>query len=439
METTVLINACLVNPFAKNICYDNGYIAITGDKIAGIGGGQPNFSSDWQVIDLQGKLVLPAMINTHTHLYSALALGMPGPAKPPQNFVEKLERIWWKLDRALDYDSVRASFEAGLLDCLRCGVTTVIDHHSSQAAIKGSLAILAEVATKLGMTVSTAFEVTDRNGPEVFAAGLAENLEFYRFYYEHDNIRPLIGLHASFTLSDESLQKIRESVKDLPEWGIHIHVAEDTADEADARRRGYRSVIDRLNKFDLLNERSLVIHGLHTTAEDIALLEANGAMLVHNPTSNANNRVGLLAGEKIERMQAGLGTDGMQANLLKEAKEGTLIRSSHLPGGAANVDYLKMLFVNNPVIAERLFKRPFGSLQVGRRADLAIYDYAPRTAITADNCGGHILFGIDLPADVMAGGKFKIRDSQWVDKNTLMELKNAQDQSEKLWSKMKEL
>ncbi len=439
MSTQVFTNVRLINPCAANDFIENGYIAVTGEKISGIGVGQPEFPAEWQVIDLAGKSVLPGMVNAHTHLYSALALGMPWPVKTPQNFVQKLEKIWWKLDRALDYDSIRASFETGLMACLEAGVTTVIDHHSSQTAINGSLPILAEVAQELDMTVSTAFEISDRNGAEGFEAGLNENLEFYCSYHGHENIRPLIGLHASFTLEDESLQKIRQSVNDLPDWGIHIHVAEDQADEADARQRGYRSVIDRLDHFGLINRHSLIIHGLHTNNEDIDILRQKGAMLVHNPTSNANNRVGWLASEKIDSLQAGLGTDGMQGNMLKEAKEGTLIRSAHLPGGVDNVDYLRLLFLNNPRIAERLYGRMIGKLEVGQRADLAIYDYYPRTAITNDNYSGHLLFGLGSPSDVMTAGKFKIRDSKWVDEKQKQKLKNGQDQSNKLWSKIQEL
>ena len=432
----ILSNLRIISPFSANRFIEHGYIVITGEKISAVGTGNPPDTADFNVYDMQGKTVLPGMINAHTHLYSTLALGMPAPSDPPVNFVEKLERVWWPLDRALDADSTRASFEAGLLDCLRSGVTTVIDHHSSQNFISGSLEILAEVAAAMGINVAAAFEITDRNGSAGFEAGLRENLEFFKRYQSHSALRPLIGLHASFTLSDQSLATIRQAMADDGSWGIHIHTSEDQADEVDARNRGYRSVIDRLSKFDLINENSLIIHGIHMLPEDVELLEELGAALVHNPTSNANNRVGVLSAATIATLSAGLGTDGMQANLLKEAKEGMLIRSNSLPGGAPNVDYLQLLFENNSRIAGKIFTNSLGRIQPGDRADLTLYDYQSRTEITEANYGAHLLFGFERPSDVICGGIFQIRDNKLLNLDE-MEIKSAaRIQSRKLWHKM---
>jgi len=432
----LLTNGRIANPGSEPSLIDYGFIAIKDGLIAAVGNEPPQGLVDCEIVDLAGKLVLPGMINAHTHLYSALALGMPWPVVPPQNFIEKLQKIWWPLDRALDEDSTRASFEAGLLECIRNGVTTVIDHHSSQNFISGSLEILAEVAGAMGMNVAAAFEITDRNGSAGFEAGLRENLEFFKRYQNHSAVRPLIGLHASFTLSDQSLATIRQAMPDVVNWGIHIHVSEDQADEVDARNRGYRSVIDRLSKFDLINENSLIIHGIHTLPEDVEILTEAGAMLVHNPTSNANNRVGILSADTINKLKGGLGTDGMQANLLKEAKEGTLIRSHSLPGGADNLDYIKLLFDHNPKIATKLFGRTLGKIQVGGAADLAIYDYSPRTELSPDNLNGHLLFGIEQPSDVICGGKYQIRDNKLLNQNEAEIKSAARIQSLKLWHKM---
>ncbi|MFQ6613839.1 MAG: amidohydrolase family protein, partial [Fidelibacterota bacterium] len=374
-NSTFLLNNCrIIRPFTRPGLIDKGYIIIQGMTIRAIGPGKPPPGFPDQ-IDMEGKTILPGMINAHTHLYSALALGMPPPASPPRNFKEILERIWWPLDRALDRESNRASFAVGLLDHLKQGVTTVVDHHSSPNDTRGVLTELAQLAVQLGMTLSAAFEITDRNGPERFQAGLEENLRFYQEAHHASAIRPLIGLHASFTLSDTSLEAIAEAVKRLPGGGIHIHVSEDQADEEDARNRGYRSVVDRLHHFGLLNRNSLVIHGVHLNSADFPILKTTGAMLVHNPTSNANNRVGLTPGEIVESLNSGLGTDGMQANLLREAREGNLIRSSHLTGGIPNVNLLRALFFNNPRIATHLFGKKIGRLEPGYQADLAIYNY----------------------------------------------------------------
>lgn len=437
MKTILLTNARIIDPFGKTEYIQNGYILIENEIIAEIGAGSaPEITVD-TTIDLKGNTVLPGMINAHTHLYSALAMGMPPPINIPTNFVEILQNIWWKLDLALDEDSTGASFEAGLLECLRSGVTTVFDHHSSPNFTDGSLELLSNIADKFGQNISIAFEITDRNGNDKFKSGLQENINSFNRFKDNPYVHPLIGLHASFTLSNESLQIIYSKIKELPNYGIHIHVAEDKADENDANSKGYESAIDRLNKFNLINEHSFIIHGIHSSDKDIALLKNADATLVHNPTSNANNRVGILPNNHISRLNAGLGTDGMRTNMIEEAQQGTLIRSSHLQGGEPTINYLELLFKNNPAIASRVFGRKIGHLSSGNQADLAIYDYQPRTALTKDNFAGHILFGFGQPTDVLSRGKYRIKNRNFMEVSERNIKANAQKQSLRLWNKMK--
>jgi putative selenium metabolism protein SsnA len=432
----LLTNIRIIDPFGETEYIENGYILIEDETIVKIGVGSAlNIVAD-ETIDLNGKTVLPGMINAHTHLYSALALGMPPPIKTPNNFVEKLQEIWWKLDLALDINSTKASFEAGLMECLKSGVTTVFDHHSSPNFSNGSLKLLASIADKYGQNISIAFETTDRNGKDKFELGLKENIDSINKFKDNPFVHPLFGLHASFTLSDESLQTIFSKLKGLQNWGIHIHVAEDTADENDARSKGYKSVIDRLYKFNLINENSFIIHGIHSSEQDIELLKNTGATLVHNPTSNANNRVGMLSNSHITKLNAGLGTDGMRANMLEEAQQGTLIRSSHLKAGEITTDYLELLFKNNPEIATRSFGRKIGHLSPGNQADLAIYNYHPSTAITAENFTGHILFGFSKPNGVFTRGKLRIKDCKFTDVPEGDIKQNAQKYSQILWEKI---
>jgi putative selenium metabolism protein SsnA len=433
----LLTNACIIDPFGETEYIENGYILIEDETIVKIGAGSAlNIVAD-TTIDLQGKIILPGMINAHTHLYSALAIGMPAPKNTPTNFIEILKEIWWKLDLALDEDSTKASFEAGLLECLQSGVTTVFDHHSSPNFTIGSLELLVNTAENFGQNISVAFEITDRNGKDKLELGLQENINSFNKFMDNPYVHPLIGLHASFTLSDESLKTIYNKLRELENWRIHIHVAEDKADEKDARSRRYQSVINRLNKFKLINKHSFIIHGIHSSDEDIELLKNAGATLVHNPTSNANNRVGMLSNEHISRLNAGLGTDGMRANMLEEAQQGTLIRSSHLKGSDSSINYLELLFKNNPEIASRAFGRKIGHLSTGHQADLVIYDYHPRTAITKDNFAGHILFGLGQPTDVLSRGKYRIKNRKFIDISEQNINANAQIQSTRLWNKMK--
>lgn len=435
----LLTNARLIDPFGVNEFIENGYILVENETIVKIGSGTaPDISAD-EIIDLAGKTILPGMINAHTHLYSALATGMPPPKNAPQNFVQKLQEIWWILDLALDKDATKASFEVGLLDCLRNGVTTVFDHHSSPNFTDGSLQLLVDSAEMFGQNISIAFETTDRNGKEFFKSGLNENIRAFEKFHNKKHVYPLIGLHASFTLSDESLKTIYNEIKDLKNWGIHIHVAEDNADEKDTQSIGYKSVIDRLNKFSLINENSFIIHGIHSSNEDIELLNKANATLIHNPTSNANNRVGILSNSHISTMHSGLGTDGMRANMLEEAQQGTLIRSSHLRGGESSVNYLELLFKNNSQIATKCFGRPIGHLSAGNQADLAIFDYQPKTAMTNDNFLSHILFGFGQPSDIITRGKYRIKNRKFMTVPEMEIKQNARIQSVELWNKMQNI
>lgn len=439
MSKTLFKNLRIVNPAGAPVYIANGCISSNEGIIDHVGGTPSNQSEYDEIIDMKGKTALPGMINAHTHLYSALSLGMPSPRRIPKSFIEKLRNVWWKLDLALDEASTYASYQAGILACLRAGVTTIMDHHSSQNFISGSISRLVEVANRFGVRITTAFEVTDRNGPQRFEAALNENLVAIRDFSNHPYVHPMMGLHASFTLSDTSLKIIAGQLDKFDNPGVHIHVGEDKADQQDALDRGFDSVLDRLTKMDLLNKNSLIIHGVHLPEQDIAALKKARAFLVHCPTSNANNRVGLMSGDLTRKLTVGLGTDGMQANMLIETKEGELIRSSHISGRDRNLDYLNLLFKQNATIASRLFNQKIGLLEKGYHADFAVYDYHPRTKFTEYNVAGHILGGMQRPCDVVTRGKFRIRANKFVNINEDEILANARLESVKLWEKIQQI
>ena len=436
MDQILLHNLRIIDPFGEREFLEHASILVEDQSIKFVGRGFSHVGFEGQILDMEGKTVLPGIINAHTHLYSTLAMGMHQPQKTPKNFVEHLEEIWWKLDRGLDRASTLASFEAGIMDCIKNGTTTIIDHHASPNFVDGSMDLLADVAESFGVNISICLEISDRNGKLSFKEGLQESLRAIKKYASHPHISPRLGLHASFTLSDESLKMVSEQLHNLPGCGIHIHVAEDLADELDAQERGYASVIQRLDHFNLLSKHSLIIHGIFITREDRHILLKAGCKLVHNPTSNANNQVGSLETEIIESMHAGLGTDGMQNNMLKEAKEGTLIRSAN---GGEQVDYLKLLFNNNPDIAVSVFGKLVGHIEEEAQADLIFYDYQPRTELHALNFGSHILFGLEKPSDVMTRGKFRLRNFKLVDFDETRILETASKQSTRLWESIKSL
>lgn len=260
----------------------------------------------------------PGAVNAHTHLYSGLAsLGMPQPSAPPQNFVQILERVWWRLDRALDRASLRASARLYVAESLLLGTTTLIDHHESPNFIDGSLDVLAEAALELGIRLITCYGATCRNGgDEEGCRGLDECARFIRRYKDHPHIRGMVGLHASFTVSDDVVRGAGDLCRDTGAK-LHVHMAEDGADVEDAKRRGYQSPLQRLLALNALPEGSILAHGVHLTEDEVKSAYDRGLWLVQNPRSNANNNVGY-ARSLSASPRVALGTDGFPANMVEE-------------------------------------------------------------------------------------------------------------------------
>ena len=277
------------------------------------------------------------MINAHTHLYSGLApFDMPAPSTPPTDFVQILERIWWRLDRAIDAASLRASARYYVAQALLGGTTGLIDHHESPGFIEGSLDVLADACQQLGMRAVLTYGATERNGGRAEAARGLE--ECRRFITENHRplIRGVVGLHASFTVSDDTIRDAGALCRTLG-VPLHVHLAEDSADVIDAKRRGYPGPLERLIALDALPKGSILAHGVHLTPDEVALAESHGAWLVQNPRSNRGNNVGF-ARHLGDHRKTALGTDGYPSNLWEEADA---LRAEaewhHLPPSMADV------------------------------------------------------------------------------------------------------
>jgi putative selenium metabolism protein SsnA len=407
-----------------------------------------------EVIDLQGKLLLPGQVCAHTHLYSALARGMPGGVEPPQNFVQILERIWWRLDRALDQESLYLSALVGAIEAVKVGTTCLIDHNASPSFVRGSLETIARALEEVGLRGVLCYEITDRGGVEERDEGVEESRAFLERVKRRSHgevsrasldpgssespapslTRGLVGAHASFTLSDETLEKCAELVEQF-DSGLHIHVAEDAYDEMHAGENFGCTVIERLTRFGLLNEKSMLAHGVHLTREEITSIQQAGSWLVHNPRSNLNNRVGRAPVESFGARVA-LGTDGIGADMFEESKV-AFFRAREASLDASAETYWRMLMNGHQIISQ-LFQAPFGTIESGAMADLVILDYDPPTPLSAENFAWHWMFGMSSGQveSVMIGGRFVYRDRRFVmlDANAIYE--EAREAAAKLWNRM---
>jgi len=386
-----------------------------------------------EVVELAGALVLPGLVNAHTHLYSALARGMPAPDEPPSSFVEILERVWWRLDRALDEESVRLSALVGAIEAARSGTTTLFDHHASPSFLRGSLAAVRRAVEEVGLRSVLCYETSDRNGLAGRDEGLAENRALLASLAAPVALtRGLVGAHASFTLSDESLDLLARAARDAGS-ALHIHAAEDRADVEDSQRRCGAGVVERLRRHGLL-ERALLAHGVHLSEAELREADAAGAFVLHCPRSNMSNSVGQARTMAFGR--AALGTDGIDQDLLAEARAAFLqMRVSGRDDAAAAS---LALLSGGHRLAAALFGAPIGSLDAGAAADLVVLDYRPPTPLTAENLAGHLLFGLDRShvRSTLVAGRFVLRDRRIVAVDEASVLARSRLAAAALWQRI---
>ncbi len=407
-------------------------------RIVSVGSNLTLQSGD-ETVDCNGAVLLPGFVCGHTHLYSALAAGMPAPPRQPQNFHEILELIWWRLDRAHNLASVRASGQIGALTALRCGTTTLIDHHASPNCIEGSLTALEQGIAGVGCRGVLCYEVTDRNRTTEGSDGLVESERYIRACQSVNNGRfaALVGAHASFTLSEKSLADCVEMANDLG-VGVHIHVAEDPVDEKITREQFGCGLIDRFERVGLFEVPGTILgHGTNLSADDWTRLKVyrKYLLLAHNPSSNMNNGVGYT---KITNatVPVVLGTDGIGADMWREARLAEFkSHDAHAP--LLFGESLKLL-AESANLASQALRVTLGSLEIGAAADLVLTDYHPATPLTADNLAGHFLFamGSEFVKSVMIDGRWCLRDGQVTSCDEAAIRAEAVRTTRELWARM---
>jgi cytosine/adenosine deaminase-related metal-dependent hydrolase len=374
-------------------------------------------------IDCSGKYITKSFAVGHHHVYSALARGMGAPKKNPENFVEILEYIWWNLDKCMDLEMIEYSALTTAMACAKAGSTFVIDHHASPNAINGSLEIIAKAFDQVGVSHLLCYEITDRDGDEKTQKGL---LETEKYLQKHQG---LVGLHASFTVSDTTLKKAVE-LSEKYHSGIHIHVAEDKADQEHCEKNYGKRVVERLHDFGVLESSKTILgHGLHLSENERRLIAASKAWMVQNMESNLNNKVGLFHAQGLgDRIM--LGTDGMHSDMLQSAKAAFFVGQQ-----SDTIDY---------ATAYQRFRNVHHYLNSNNFAgdgenNLVVLDYDTPTAFHQDNFLGHFLFGWNSNhvKHVISNGEIIVKDRkiQKVDETEILNISRLL--SEKLWAKMK--
>jgi len=352
-------------------------------------------------IDARGKLVMPGLINAHMHFYSTLVRGL-SKANPAHDFNGVLRNLWWRLDRKLTLEDTYSSALLMMLAAIRKGTTTLVDHHASPGAIPRSLEMIAKAGLETGLRIGLAYEVSDRDGPQAAAEGLAENADAARFCRERGgaHLRALVGLHASFTLSDETLARAAALAAELG-VGCHIHCAEASSDQEDCLARYGIRVVERLRRAGILGPKTITAHAVHVDRAEIETLAETETMVVHNPQSNLNNAVGIadLTAMKAAGVLVGLGTDAMTVDMLEELRVAVWAQHFGRRDPAQGfTEATGALFSGNPAIAERVWGLPLGRLREGAPADIILADYDPPTPLDAGSVLGHLVYGVSQSA-----------------------------------------
>jgi putative selenium metabolism protein SsnA len=370
-------------------------------------------------------------------------MAIPGPA--PKDFPEILKKLWWPLDRSLDADGVRASALVCLVDAIKHGTTTLIDHHASPNFIDGSLDVIADALDKSGLRGVLCYEVTDRDGVEKANAGIQENVRFLKRLASdpHPRLAGTFGLHASLTLSGSTLQACRAAV---PEGsGFHVHTAEHESDEYDSLQKSNMRVIDRLQKHNILGPNTITAHGVHFDAREMEILKDTGTWLSHQPRSNMNNGVGVAHIESMLRMgiKVCLGNDGFTNSMWDEWKTAYLLHKvEHRdPRRMGGYDVQQMAIYNNAALASIFFpSAPIGQIVPGAVADLIFVDYHPFTPLTDGNLPWHIIFGFQqsMVTSTMVAGKFLMKDRELLTLDEEEITARAMETAPRIWKKYEE-
>jgi len=405
-----------------------------------------NSSGSQEVFDACGQYLMPASICAHTHFYGAFSRGMYIPGDAPDAFPAILEKLWWRLDKSLDEKANYFSALVCIIDAIKHGTTTMIDHHASPNSIPGSLDVIAKAIEESGIRASLCYEVTDRDGDEKAQQGLEENLRFIEKLKDQksNNLSALFGLHASLTLSDATLKKARELCPQ--DTGFHIHAAEHIVDEYDSLKKSGKRVIQRLNDFGILGEKTVVAHGVHIDAKEIGLLANSGTWLSHQPRSNMNNAVGL---PPIESMiNAGvkvcLGNDGFSNSMWQEWDAAYLAHkliNSDPRRMPADLIYQMAIINNRDLIKTQFNGLETGVIKPGAAADLVLIDYKPFTDLNADNLPWHIVFGFreSMITSTLLNGKFLMKERVLTTLDEELIIKEASKISASVWKKYRGL
>ena len=417
----IIGNGRLVTRDPEHPFYEDGAVALEGSIIKKVGTTKElrKEFADAEFVNAKGGVIMPAFVNTHEHIYSAMARGLSINGYNPHGFLEILDGMWWTIDRHLTLEQTRQSARATYLDSVKNGVTTVFDHHASFGEIKDSLFAIEDAAKEFGIRTCLCYEVSDRDGMDKSREAVMENARWIKHALADDTdmIAGMMGMHAQFTISNETMELAAANKPE--EVGYHIHVAEGIEDLYHCLKHYGKRIVDRLMDWNILGSKTLLGHCIYVNEHEMDLIRDTDTMVVHNPESNMGNACGCPPTMEMvhKGILTGLGTDGYTHDMMESYKVANVLHKHHLcDPNAAWGEVPKMLFEGNPRIANRYFKKPLGVLKEGAAADVIVLDYIPLTPMNKDNINSHAVFGMTgrHVVTTVCNGKILMKDRELV-------------------------
>jgi putative selenium metabolism protein SsnA len=446
----LIINSRIVTWGKPNQILEGYAVLIIGQRISKIAKQQKLLDKypDEKIVNANGQLLMPGLICAHTHFYGAYSRGLAIPGIAPADFQQILQKLWWPLDQSLTHEDVKYSTLVCLIDAIRHGTTTLFDHHASPNAIDGSLDVIEGCLNESGLRGVECYEVTDRGGKEKAEAGIRENVRMIEKVKQggHEGrIAATFGLHASLTLSDETLEKCHAAIPD--NFGFHIHVAEHQIDEYDSLQKSGLRVVDRLKKFDMLGENTIIAHGVHMDMREVEQVSESKTWLSHQPRSNMNNAVGMADIDSFLRMgvKVCLGNDGFSNAMWDEYRSCYLVHKlwNKDPQRMGGSNLAEIAFYNNADLASHFFPANglVGKIEEGAQADLILVDYLPFTEMTPGNLPWHIQFGFrdSMVTSTMVAGRWLMQDRKLLTLDEKEITQAAMISSQQVWQRYKKL
>ena len=440
----LLANGKVITRDSEGVGYlPDGGVVTDGGKIVEVGA-TADLKARYpqaEFVDARGGVIMPGLINAHTHIYSALARGLSIDGYDPTSFYEVLDGQWWYIDRNLDLEATRASAQALVIDSIKQGVTTIFDHHASFCEIPGSLMKIAEVTKEFGMRACLCYEVSDRDGEEKSLQSVQENKDFIDYCERNpsDMLKAMFGGHALFTISDRTFDRMVEA--NNGRVGYHIHVSEGMNDVYDSLQNYGRRPVQRLQDHGILGPKTILGHCIHVNTAEMDIIKATDTMCVNNPESNMGNAVGISPVLQLYKkgILIGMGTDAYTNDMLESIK--VALCSQRHNACMPNVGWCEvtdMLFRNNAKMAERTGFPTLGVLKPGAAADVIVMDYKPFTPFSDENIDGHMLFGMTgrQCQTTICNGKLLMKDRELVGIDEEAENARILEVSKKFWGEL---